>query len=184
MARRLEASRNNIEKAFWHLGELLTGQIAYHQDSVNQYSCLSRHLNNWYTAMFYAGFVIVVLRAFLQFYMSGHRLDFELPLVNRAATQDFVSSFVNMLALLLPDWASYFESKNSLCNFGFNVENHKTMRALLENELDNYNYMESKMNTRPSETLRIFGESITEIMLVKDTAPCARKYAGTNIKPL
>lgn len=178
-------TREDRVEAFRHLDRMLSDQIAYHQLSVERYSRLVKHLDRWSRVIFYVGFCVIILRAFLQFLMSIP--NFPLPalsLMNGVSTKSFISSFANMAALLMPAWYSYFATKLSLCNFRFNRDNHQKMIDMLTKERSNAALLKESIDEVPAEALQAIGENLADIMLVKDMSMWSRQYRNTNISHL
>ena len=178
-----ELSETNAKEAFRHAEEMLSDQIAYHAQSVDRYDSLVKHLERWNRTIFLIGFAAVILRAFYQFFIVIPEVP-DLYLGNGITVAKFSKSFANMVALLVPAWAAYFSSKLSLCNFGYNRDNHKRMLDLLQNEQDNFAHLQERIGTVPGEILRVYVESIAEMMVEKDVFPWTEKYERTKIDHL
>ncbi|MCD8347405.1 MAG: hypothetical protein LUD16_05515 [Lachnospiraceae bacterium] len=108
---------------------LVEDQLAYHQKSRKRYEKIADTLSRYGKAMFFAGFLIVVFRGILQFFMPAASWTFTR---NGIALKSFVKSFANFLALFIPAWASYFTSKLSLGEFDFMKKNDEEMILCLE----------------------------------------------------
>lgn len=120
-------------KCIDHLEELVNEQIAYHRKQSKQYAKLFYKLKKFWKVVFYIGFVFVLLRGGLQFYLNINIIP------NPKVVKDFIAlnlktikDYANMLALLLPAWAGYFSSKLSLCNFEDLYNNHMNLIEELE----------------------------------------------------
>ena len=178
-------TRENCVEAFRHLDRMLSDQIAYHQRSVERFSRLVKHLEGWSHVIFYVGFCVIILRAFLQFLMSIPAFSLPaLALANDVTPRAFISNFANMSALLMPAWYSYFATKLSLCNFRFNRDNHQQMAQILEEERKNIGELRDSIDDVPIEALRAIGENLADIMLVKDTSMWTQQYRNTHIDHL
>ena len=165
-----------------HAEQMLEDQIAYHTISSRRYEGMVKKLENWYKIVFGAGFVAVVLRALLQFVWvlwpitSGE--------LNGIAMSKFSGSFANMVALMLPGWASYFSTKLSQCNFRYNLENHQRMIARLGKELEKIRQMRRSVTDIPLEALNGLGEELAQTMLIEDTYAWYRQVKTITVKHL
>ena len=178
-------TRDNSVEVFRHLDRMLSDQIAYHKLSTERYSRLVKHLERWSRIIFYVGFGVIILRAFLQFLMSIPSFPLpDLPLANGLSPKGFISSFANMAALLMPAWYGYFATKLSLCNFRFNRDNHRQMVQMLEEERQNITGLRDSIDDIPAEALQAVGENIADIMLVKDMSMWSQQYRNTHIDHL
>lgn len=171
--------RRSVAVMLAHARELVAEQIAYHTASARRYSKIVEQLDRWSRIAFSIGFVVTLLRALLQF-----SLIFFSPQgsVNGIAMSSLIRSGANMLALMLPAWASYFASKASLCNFRYNYENHSRMTNLLAGVRDRLTALESTQQEVPIEALNMLAEEIAEIMLIEDAAPWRDQYMGATVK--
>lgn len=171
--------RNSVTAMLAHAGELLEAQIAYHTASSRRYSKIAARLDRWGRAAFGIGFAVTLLRGMLQvsriFYIPQGS-------VNGIALSALISSAANMLALLVPAWASYFASKASLCSFRYNYENHCRMAALLTEIQGRLNAAQSMEQDIPIEALSMLAEEIAEIMLIEDAAPWLEQHMGASVK--
>ena len=105
-----EKGRNNIgpdaiDSILDHLEQLLEDQIAYHRAARDRYSRIVHSLDRWYHTAFAVGFAAVVLRALFQAVLALWPITS--GSLNGIPLQKFAGSFANMLALMLPGWASY-----------------------------------------------------------------------------
>lgn len=171
--------RNSVTAMLTHAGELLEAQIAYHTASSQRYSKIVARLDRWGRAVFGLGFGVTLLRGMLQvariFYIPQGS-------VNGIALSSLISSAANMLALMVPAWASYFVSKASLCNFRYNYENNCRMTALLTQMRDRLTALQSMKQDIPMEALSMLAEEIAEIMLIEDAAPWLEQHMGASVK--
>ena len=94
----------------------IDGQIRYHERTKERLEKIVIRLKRFQETVFWVGFALVLARGLLQF---------SIPLIPNAINGDlngiplenFLRSFANMLALMIPAWAGYFSSKLSLNNF-------------------------------------------------------------------
>lgn len=174
-----QVDRRGVTAMLVHANELLEEQIAYHTASARRYSRIVEQLDKWSRLAFGLGFVVTLLRALLQF-----ALIFFSPQgsINGVALSSLTRSGANMLALMLPAWASYFASKASLCNFRYNYENHCRMIDQLTGMRDRLAALESEGQEIPIEALSMLAEEIAEIMLIEDAAFWREQHMGTTVK--
>lgn len=177
-----EISKAAAKEMLDHVEQMLEDQIAYHTISARRYEGMVNKLENWYKIVFGAGFIAVVLRALLQFVWvlwpitSGE--------LNGIAMSKFSGSFANMVALMLPGWASYFSTKLSQCNFRYNLENHQRMITRLEEELTKIRQMRRSVTEIPLEALNGLGEELAQTMLIEDTYAWYRQVKTITVKHL
>lgn len=171
--------RRSVTVMLAHARELVAEQIMYHTVSARRYSKIVAQLDRWGRIAFGIGFVVTLLRALLQF-----SLIFFSPQgsINGIALSSLIRSGANMLALMLPAWASYFVSKASLCNFRYNYQNHSRMTDLLAGVRDRLTALESTEQEVPIEALNMLAEEIAEIMLMEDASPWRDQYMDATIK--
>lgn len=174
-----QVDRRSVIAMLSHAGELVEEQIAYHTASSRRYSRIVEKLDRWGRLAFGFGFAVTLLRALLQF-----SLIFFSPQgsINGVAVNSLIRSGANMLALMLPAWASYFASKASLCNFRYNYENHCRMITLLTGMRDRLAVLKSMEQEIPIEALSMLAEEIAEIMLIEDAAFWREQYMGATVK--
>lgn len=86
--------------------QLLSDQMAYQKRTADRYELIVKQLKRMGTVLFYIGFVLVVLRGFMQLFIVFAKLD--------SNVTGYARSFANMLALMAPAWASYFTGKLTL----------------------------------------------------------------------
>lgn len=179
-------SRADYVEAFVHIDEMLSDQIAYHQISSERYSRMVAHLKKWASLAFGIGFGFILLRACLQFVMSLPSVTLPSRTLGngKVVLSGFITSFANMLALMMPAWFSFFTNKLSLCNFQFNEENHRRMLRLLRDEQDNFQHLQQRIDRAPVEALQTICESLAELMTKRDVSVWVRQYEQTRIKHL
>lgn len=168
--------RRTVSYVLQHMKEMLADQIAYHEASIKRYKAIVDSLEKWWRRIFYIGFWMVVGRGVLQFVLvilSIYGIKSDTP----------VSSFLNMLALLLPAWAGYFLTKAQQNNFRYNLNNHERMLQRLQIIQERVvNSIEQE--EIPMEVLNIMIEELAELMLVDDTSEWQQQYMSSTIKLL
>lgn len=176
----LEINKRSVSSMLSHAGEMLEDQVTYHKVSAERYDRIVDRLGKWSFWSFGVGFGAVLLCSLLQFVLSLFPLAGSL---NGTGWNDFVKGFANMLALLLPAWASYFSSKAAQCNFRYNAENHKRM-------LDRLSGMQGRikglweMEDVPVEALNTVADELAEMMLLEDTYAWQNRYMGLTVEHL
>lgn len=176
-----QVNQKSILLVIGHVREMLKDQIAYHEESAERYRRIVERLDKWYKCIFTVGFVTVILRAVFQFYVSLFPLQGS---INGVELNGYTRSFANMLALLLPAWASYFASKASLCNFRYNCDNHTRMAKEFSQILVQVEMIQGIQEDVPVEILNTLCEELADVMIVGDTLAWERKYQGSTITNL
>lgn len=176
-----EINKQSISAMLSHVEEMLEDQISYHKVSAERYNRILKKLNQWSRWIFGIGLAAVLLRSMLQFVIPFIEMPFN---INGIALKSFVRSFANMVALLLPAWASYFSSKATQCNFKYNYENHNHMIAHLSKMLGRIKIMREDDKDIPVEAVNTLAEELAEIMLIEDTGAWHLQYTDSTIKHL
>lgn len=166
--------------ALGHIDEMLQDQISYHRASAERYSRVVTSLDRWNKVIFTVGFVTVILRALLQFYVSLFPL---VGSINGADLNGYVRSFANMAALLLPGWASYFATKMNLCNFRYNLDNHTRMSTRLTAVLDRVRGLEERESV-PVDVMGFVAEDVSRSMIQEDTMAWEHKLGDFSVTAL
>lgn len=122
-----------MAEAIAHFDALIADQKAYHENCIHRYELITDRLNKMANVLYMTGFIIVVGRGFLQFAIpfvaSGLNLS---GAVHGVKLESFIKSFANMLALVMPAWASYFSTKLSMNNYAWLTNNSRKMKAGFE----------------------------------------------------
>ncbi|RGY95764.1 hypothetical protein [Clostridium sp. AM58-1XD] len=174
----MNVDQKDTEELLNHVSEMLKDQVAYHQESAARYGRVADSLEKWNKWIFSIGFVVVILRAVLQFAIVYMPLSGS---SNGISTTSFVRSFANMAALLLPAWASYFSSKLGQCNYRYHSRNHERMGAQLSEELDRVQQLQDLEHGVPLEIINTVAEELAEIMLVEDTSAWYDKISASAV---
>lgn len=161
-----------------HVGEMLEDQGFYHRSSAERYERVSRRLEQWNKWLFSIGFAVVILRGFIQFFISYMPLA---GMGNGISLNSFVRSFANMAALLLPAWASYFASKLNQCNYHYHARNHREMEQAISVQLERVHRLQKTGDRVPLEVLGTLSEEIAELMLVIDTGEWYSKVGASSV---
>ena len=171
-----DVDQKSAKEVLTHLKEMVDDQTAYHEASVKRYSGIVKTLKKWGSAVFFAGFTFVVLRALFKFTTLVRPIPL-IPLGNQGVTlRSFVGSASNMLAMLLPAWAAYFSTKLSQCNYQFNLDNHTRMVSSLKQIREQITMIETSFPEVSLEYVSALGESVARIMLGEDTSSWIRQY--------
>lgn len=122
-----------MDEAIANFEALIADQKVYHENCINRYSLITRHLKKTASAVAAAGIVIVIARGFLQFVIpfAAAGLNLSAP-VHGVKLDSFIKSFANMLALVVPAWASYFSAKLSMNNYEWLRNDSIQVKAGLE----------------------------------------------------
>ena len=183
-----QVTKEDAKEALKHVEELLSDQIAYHSVSRDRYSGVVKHLKRWSGAVSYIGFAIVILRALLQIALSvqgwGEGSYLAEKINDDVSRKEFIFTWANLAAYLIPAWALHFSSKLTFGNFAFNRDKHERMMKELSEELHHIEALRDAHEDLPSEALQDIGEAIAEIMLVKDNSVWGRKYKKLKITDL
>ena len=172
-----QVDRRGVTAMLTHARELLEEQITYHTVSSRRYSRIVAQLDRLGRWSFGIGFAVTLLRALLQFCMIFFQPQGS---IHGIEISSLIRSGANMLALMLPAWASYFAAKASLCNFRYNYENHCRMADLLTGVRDRLVALQS--DEIPIEALSMMAEEIAEIMLMEDAGPWMEQHMGATVK--
>lgn len=115
--------------------ELIDDQLIYHKNNSKRYETIVKKMNIYGKTLMYTGFVLVLARGLLQLalFLPPMHLSQKLDAYNIFINTDYIRSFANMLALMVPAWASYFTSKLSLCAFEDIYNKSNAMIPKLEN---------------------------------------------------
>lgn len=159
---------------------LLKDQLSYHEASALRYEAIVKRLEMWGRTILYVGFVMVLVRGLMQF------LLILFPVSSPDGGMDlngWLRSFLNMLALVLPAWASYFTAKLTLNNFKFNYNNHVQMCSRIQTLMNNLDRL-LKQSTVSVEMASKFSEEVAQTLINQDTSEWARQYLNSTIKPM
>lgn len=174
-------NKEKIGDLLVHIKELVGDQISYHTIAKEKYGKITESLSKWGRIIFALGFVLVIARAFFQFATIIFPLDD--GFIGAVAIKKFASSFANMLALLVPAWASYYTVKANQCGFSYNVQNHSKMLdkfIKIDKRIDNIICEESVV----IEVLTAIGEDLSEVVLLDDVKEWYDQYIGMSVKQL
>lgn len=104
---------NSIVK---HLGNMIESQFNYHNFKILQMGQIAKKLSKMKNIMFWIGFSIVILRGGLQFaFAFMGNVDWVVH--NGVMLNKFIATITNMLALVIPAWATFFSLKLTMNNF-------------------------------------------------------------------
>jgi hypothetical protein len=108
----------------------IDGQIQYHLRTKRRLEKIVVRLKKFQETVFWIGFGLVLARGLLQFLIPlfPNAINDNL---NGVPLENFLRSFANMLALMIPAWAGYFTSKLSLNNFSGLFEHSEQMERKL-----------------------------------------------------
>lgn len=178
---RQKINKDKIRDLLVHIKELVGDQISYHTTAEKQYSKIVSSLSKWGKIIFTLGFILVIARAFFQF----ATIIFPLRdgFIGAVAIKKFASSFANMLALLIPAWASYYTVKANQNGFSYNLKNHRKMLEKfikIDKRIDNIICGEEV----PIEALTVLGEDLSEVVLLDDVKEWYEQYMGMSVKQL
>lgn len=126
-------TKDVMDEVIVNLEALIADQKSYHESCISRYELITQRLNKLANIFYMAGFSIVIGRGFLQFLVpyvsSGLNLD---QLIHGIKIKSFISSFANMLALVMPAWASYFSTKLNMNSYAWLKNNSVKMKAGFE----------------------------------------------------
>lgn len=123
-------NKKTIDDAIENFEALIADQKAYHENCINRYKLIARRLNKMASVLYVASFVIVVARGFLQFIVPYAALGLNLSIaIHGVKIDSFIKSFANMLALVVPAWASYFSTKLNMNGYAWLRNNSIKMKA-------------------------------------------------------
>lgn len=126
----------NVEttkEAIANFEALIADQKAYHENCINRYQLITERLKKMAASLYMIGFVIVISRGFLQFIIPFISSSMNLAKeIHDVKIESFAKSFANMLALVMPAWASYFSSKLNMNGYEWLLKNSQNMKAGFE----------------------------------------------------
>lgn len=180
----IEAEKQTIDRkttgfVLGHINEMLDDQTAYQKSSVNRYKKIVESLEKWGKGFFYAGLIIVLFRAALQFLLALNPIG----ALNGLDLNGWIRSFANMLALILPAWAGYFSTKIQQNNFKYNLNNHTKMAERLSSIQEKV-VLAMEQEEIQVEIVNAMIEELAEVMLLEDTSQWQRQYMNSSVKPL
>lgn len=160
---------------------MLKDQYAYHTKSVDRYKSIVLKLEKMGKIAFFIGFSFVLFRAVMQFSLVFVPAEGLLEGDNKG----ILKSALNMFALMLPAWASYFSTKVAMNNFKYNYNNHLQMTKVIEVLGTNINRLLKQSESSSSvEMTSNIAEDIAEALIEKDTNNWAQQYMNSTIRPL
>ena len=174
--KRKNVTRQTASDILGHVREMIQDQMAYQESSFKRYASVVESLEHWGRFILNVATVLVMGRGLLQF------LLIMLPTENANASS-LMRSALNMLAMVIPAWASYFSLKVSQNNYRFNYNNHRTMLEKLEKELKKTQRLLDQQDMSLEVTSKIAVE-LADLMLKDDTAAWKFQYRNSTLKPL
>lgn len=166
----LTLDQEHMHYALRHIREMLEDQRLYHEFSIRRYQGVVGHLEKWRKLASYIGFGIALGQGGLQFLST-------LSAAFRSYGDGIFSSFLSMLALLVPAWAAYFAAKEQQNLFKFNLDNHRRM-------LKRIGAMQERVENAmgqgdiPLEIFNVMAGELAEMMLLGDTIGWQKQYMG------
>lgn len=150
-----------MDEAIMNFEALIADQKAYHENCINRYELIAQRLNKMASMLYMVGFAIVVGRGFLQFIVpfvfSGLNLS---TAFHGVKIESFIKSFANMLALVMPAWASYFSTKLNMNGYAWLKNNSVKMKTGFE-------AIEAKLNSikqQESNSYQVICDVANDIM--------------------
>lgn len=160
---------------------MLKDQYAYHTKSVDRYKSIVLKLEKMGKIAFYIGFSFVLVRAVMQFSLVFVPAEGLLEGDNKG----ILKSALNMFALMLPAWASYYSTKVAMNNFKYNYNNHLQMTKVIKVLGTNIDRLLKQSGSSSSvEMTSNIAEDIAEALIEKDTNNWAQQYMNSTIRPL
>ena len=142
------------------LNALIDDQIVYHKKTANRFKTIYERLERYAQVVFFIGFGFVLLRGILQLLISFQVLPADLS----PRDVSMVKSYANMLALLIPTWATYFTLKLSLCNFrNLHADNAAMAESLKSIRLD-IEAIQQKRNPLQEDFSRLSGLMVSTML--------------------
>ena len=170
----------NIPAFLQYLEDYLRAQLAYHKRNANRFRKLRDRLHTLETWLVSAGIVAVILRGIAQFLIIGVNRNL-VVFVSNFSLPEFSSSLANMLAMIIPAFASYYSGKLNL--FGF--EESITMDTLMQERLEEAIGLVHSMEGRAANysMIRNLTEQIA-ILVMGDVASWNHEMTKRKIKGL
>jgi hypothetical protein len=145
-----------------NLTRMIDDQILYQDQANKRYVAIVSKLKQYTAILFVIGLTIVISRGALQFVLVYFNTK-DAPQTTKEIIS-FVKSFANMLALVVPAWASYFSLKLSLSNFEGLANNSRDMKnslALMKKIVED----EKKKTGISFERIYTFSKDLSRLML-------------------
>lgn len=140
-------SKESIDEAIENFENLIADQKAYHENCIHRYELIAQRLNKMASMMYMTGFAVVIGRGLLQFVIpfaaSGLKLS---TAIHGVKIESFIKSFANMLALVVPAWASYFSTKLNMNGYAWLRNNSIKMKAGFDAIEEKLNSMKQQKN--------------------------------------
>ncbi len=122
-----------MKEAADNFEQLIRDQKTYHERCVNRYHLIVERLNKFASAIYMVGVAVVILRGVLQFILPfAANTPYFTQTLHEISLYSFTRSFANMLALVLPAWASYFSAKLTMNNYAWLQDNSVKMKSGFE----------------------------------------------------
>jgi hypothetical protein len=148
---------------FTRLTEMVQEQSAYHQKSAQRHWRIHKTLSRMAKFFFWLGIGLVVTRAGIQVIMQLYSFGPDV-IVNQIKVDDFIISFSNMLALLLPATASVFYTILSMCGFETLYKRNANMAERLQ-EFEQHIVLEKVRPEVSYEDICRLANQATDLML-------------------
>ena len=150
-----------MRKAAYNFKALMSDQKNYHHSCIKRYEFIKNRLSHLASAFYLIGFIIVVSRGFLQFVVpfvfSGFNFS---SAINGIKIESFIKSFANMLALVMPAWASYFSTKLNMNGYEWLWNNSCKLKA----EFDKAELKLERLTEHTSHTYQIISDVANDIL--------------------
>jgi hypothetical protein len=158
--------REHCQEALRNMSQMLDDQIVYNENTRRRYEKIAEMLERLSVIIFYIGFFIVIGRGVFQFLIPELQRVFGASFTdsvrNGKSLKDFLQSFTNMLALMLPAWGSYFSSKLTLNSFR-DLAEHASIAGTELKKLEGAVNQAKLRDAVSYETLHSLAEEILEL---------------------
>lgn len=122
-------TKGEMKQAMLDFNTLIADQLVYHENTIRRYELITKRLRKLAATLSGIGVTIVILRGILQFIIPFAAMSGNLSAEwHGIKVESFMKSFANMLALVLPAWASYFSTKLNMNSYAWQQNNSQKMK--------------------------------------------------------
>ena len=152
--------QRNTNKLLDGVEAMLRDQASYHERSIHRYEAITNSLLKRAAALKGVSLFVLVTRGIMQFFIG----------IGVLGRNDKTGSMANMIAMLMPAYATYHASKNDQCKYSFHLENHRRMKKSIDDALQRLREIRQSVECPSVEMLVSISETLTDLMILDDTA--------------
>ena len=172
-----------LRTALTYTREMLRDQLSYHEKNIARYESIVKKLSRLGSVIPYVGFIIVFVQQAFSFFLVVLKIIPDSGEAFAEPLRNVIKAFFGFIALLIPTLGTYFNTKLSLNNFQYNLDNHRHMLAELQARSAQIDRLleEEKL---PVELALSVAQGIAEAMLGEDTGKWSAQYMNSSIEPM